>query len=118
MLVIAALFGAACSRMDSSLRLQPNPVLTGGLGYGVVRDSYVRLKAGPSDSTPDVDHLRRGSVYLLSEREFGTGDDQAKTPRELWYSVEAEGSKGWVRDDELDRYSSRAQAERAAAAYR
>ena len=117
---MAVLGGSACSRVaDGSLKLQPNPILTGGIGWAVVKAAYVRLKAGPSDSTRDIDHLRRGSVYRLDARNFGTSEDQARPEgRESWYGIEAEGAKGWVRESELDIYSSRAQAEKASAAYK
>lgn len=119
-LVLAVLGMASCSRLrEGSLKLEANPILTGGIGWAVVKDAYVRLKEGPSDSTQDIDHLRRGSVYRLDAREFGTGDDQAgPDAREMWYGVEAEGAKGWVRESELDIYASQAQAKKAAAAYR
>ena len=76
-LVPAVLGMASCSRLrEGSLKLEANPILTGGIGWAVVKDAYV-VKEGPSDSTQDIDHLRRGSVYRLDAREFGTGDDQA-----------------------------------------
>ncbi len=119
-LVLAVLGASSCTRMGgSSLRLQANPILTGGIGWAVVKDAYVRLKEGPSDSTRDLDHLRRGSVLSLDARKFGTGDDpMAPDEPEIWYGVESEGAKGWVRESELDVYDSRAQAETAAARYR
>ena len=113
---LAAVSLSSCSRSgEGSLKLQANPILTGGLGWAVVKDAYVRLKAGPADSTKDLDHLRRGSVFRLDARELGA---QSSGEREIWYSLESEGAKGWVREGELDVYASKAQAERAAAAYR
>ncbi len=119
-LILAALGAASCTRMGgSALKLQTNPILTGGIGWAVVKDAYVRLKEGPSDSTRDLDHLRRGGVLRLDARKFGTSDDPT-TPDEpeIWYGVESEGAKGWVKESELDIYDSRAQAETAAASYR
>ena len=115
-----ALGFASCSRMsESSLKLQPNPILTGGIGWAVVKDGYVRLKEAPSSSSKDVDHLRRGGVYRLDARDFGAVDNSAKTQdREMWYGIESEGVKGWVRDSDLEVYGSQSQAEKAAAAFR
>jgi hypothetical protein len=116
---------ASCSRFsEGSLKLQANPILSGGLGWAVVKDAYVRLKEGPSDSTRDLDHLRRGSVYRLDAREIGliaSGSRDAvmkADEREIWYGIQSESAKGWVRESELDIYGSQAQAERAAVAYR
>ena len=119
-LILAALGASSCTRMSgSALKLQANPILTGGIGWAVVKDAYVRLKEGPSDSTRDLDHLRRGGVLRLDARKFGTSDDPtAPDVPEIWYGVESEGAKGWVRESELDLYESRAQAETAAAGYR
>ncbi len=117
----SAVFGmVSCSRLrEGSLKLEANPILTGGIGWAVVREAYVRLKEAPSDSSRDLDHLRRGSVFRLAARDFGTGDDATKPGGlELWYGIESEGSKGWVLASGLDLYSSQSQAEKAAAAYR
>ena len=104
LLALAVLATASCSRMgESTLKLQPNPPLSGGIGWAVVKDAYVRLKEGPSDSTQDIDHLRRGSVYRLDAREFGAGDDTARASgRDVWYGIDVEGAKGWIRDSELE----------------
>ncbi len=120
----------SCTRMgEASLKLQANPILSGGLGWAVVKEAYVRLKEAPSDASKDLDHLRRGAVVKLDARELGAKDQDAKGqgPGEssaksddagIWYGISSEGSKGWVKDSELDAYASQAQAEKAAAAYR
>lgn len=110
----------SCSRTgEGSLKLQANPILSGGLGWAVVKEAYVRLKEGPTDSSRDVDHLRRGLIFKLDAREMGSQGGTAKNADPaIWYGIESEGVKGWVRDSELDIYASRAQAEKAAAAYR
>jgi hypothetical protein len=124
-LALTAIGLSSCSRFsEGSLKLQANPVLTGGLGWAVVKDAYVRLKEGPSDSTRDLDHLRRGSVYRLDARVIGlrglgSRDAVAKADeREIWYGIQSESAKGWVRESELDIYGARSQAEKAAIAYR
>jgi hypothetical protein len=124
-IALTAIGFSSCSRFgDGSLKLQANPILSGGLGWAVVKDAYVRLKESPADSTRDMDHLRRGSVYRLDARVIGSrtlgfGDSAAKADdREIWYGIESESAKGWVRESELDIYGSQAQAERAATTYR
>jgi len=110
----------SCSRPgESALRLQANPILSGGLGWAVVKDAYVRLKESPSDSSRDLDHLRRGGVFKLDSRELGLQSASAKLDdRVIWYGIESEGARGWVRGTELDIYATQAQAEKAAIAYR
>ncbi len=122
-LVLAATGFTTCSRFSSaSLKLPANPILSGGLGWAVVKNAYVRLKEGPSDSTKDLDHLRRGSVFRLDARAFSSrdaGTSVAKADeREIWYGVSTDSTKGWVRESELDVFRSQEQAEKAATVYR
>jgi hypothetical protein len=121
---LMALAFASCTRFgESSIKLPTNPILSGGLGWAVVKDAYVRLKESPSDSSKDLDHLRRGGVFVLDARKLGgdsadsSGKDSLAKPT-VWYGISSEGSKGWVRESELDIYASQAQAEKAASAYR
>lgn len=112
---------ASCVRMgEGSIKLPTNPILTGGLGWAVVKEAYVRLKESPSDGARDLDHLRRGGVFRLDSRRLGTSvaDSRDSSATAVWYSIESDGSKGWIRDSELDIFSSQAQAERAAESYR
>jgi hypothetical protein len=110
---------ASCSRMGE-VKLPANPILSGGLGWAVVKDAYVRLKERPTDSARDLDHLRRGGVFRLDERELGTSAHSAAAslPPEVWYEVESDGVKGWVREGALDIYESETQATKAASGYR
>jgi hypothetical protein len=124
LIISAGVALAACTRMgESSIKLPANPILTGGLGWAVVKDAYVRLKASPSDSARDIDYLRRGGVFLLEARAMNPEsglipDSGAESRVSLWYCLSSEGTKGWVRESELDVYSSQAQAEKASAIYR
>jgi len=118
-LVVAGL--SSCLRMEAgSLKLEANPPLSGGLGWAVVKEAYVRLKESPADASRDLDHLRRGVVFRLEGRQLGPGEatDRAPGATTVWYGIESEGVKGWVRETVLDVYQSQAQAEKAAAAYR
>jgi hypothetical protein len=115
---------SSCFRMgQSSIKLPTNPVLSGGLGWGVIKDAYVRLKASPSATARDIDHLRRGGVFALNARVLGqpekgqsNGDSEASPT--IWYGIASEGTNGWVRDSEIDVYASQAQAEKASASSR
>jgi hypothetical protein len=110
--IIGALPICACSRsLESSLRPPETPILTGGLGWALVKESYVRLKEKPLSSASDLDHLRKGSVLRIEARAIG---DAAKPEdKGIWYRLQASGISGWVRDDDLDVFRSEEQAERA-----
>jgi hypothetical protein len=121
-MAILSLALGSCMRMgESAIKMPANPVLTGGLGWGVVKDAYVRLKEGPTPNAHDIDHLRRGGVYALDARILGPTENTSanaadKTPT-IWYGITSEGSKGWVRGTELEVYASKEQADKAASGY-
>jgi hypothetical protein len=116
---LSAIILGSCFHVGE-IKLPANPILSGGLGWAVIKDAYIRLKESPSDSARDLDHLRRGGVFRLDERQLGSSAQAAKAslPPEVWYKLESEGVKGWVRDEALDIYASESQAEKAAANYR
>ena len=101
--------------IDSSLKLAPTPPLSGGSGWAVVEVAYARLKARPSGSASDLGHLRRGSVVELLGRELG--DPMVAKDKGLWCRLKVEGVEGFVRESELDVFSSKEQADRAARGY-
>lgn len=120
---LSAFLSSSCIRMgESSIKLPANPILTAGLGWGVVKEAYVRLKDSPSETARDVDHLRRGSVFALNARVLGSGDKSAGAQTDpaptVWYGVSSEGLNGWVQGSELDIYSSQEQANKASSGYR
>jgi hypothetical protein len=112
---ILIMLALACSRSaESSLKPPETPILTGGLGWALVKESYVRLKERPASSAADLDHLRRGSVLEVEARAIG---DAAKPDdKGLWYRLKSEGVSGWVKEAELDVFRSKDQADRARAA--
>jgi len=121
---LSALTVTGCWRIaEASIKPPANPVLSGGLGWGVVKDAYVRLKQSPSESARDLDHLRRGDIFGLNARVLGVQDNRSgkaspDDPPTVWYGISSEGSNGWVQDSELEVYASKRQAEKAASAYR
>ncbi len=113
---------SSCGRPHGGLvHLPANPPLSGGLGYALVRDSYVRLKAEPRAEAADLGYLRDGSLVELLGRELASPDvgaNPASSRAVLWYRIRALrdfADEGWVRETELELYASREQAERAAA---
>lgn len=143
MLAAAALLlllscGGASGR---NISLPADPPLSGGMGFALVKASYIRLKAEPSAMAADLGNLRDGTLVELVGRELGLqAGDEAKAGMEaegLWYRVRvvaepsaakvagqasssaartdsAAAQEGWVRDAELEVFTTRSQAERAA----
>ncbi|HET7838259.1 MAG TPA: hypothetical protein VFL04_00770 [Rectinemataceae bacterium] len=101
---------------EGSVKLDPTPPISRGPGWAIVKEAYARLKERPSAASADKAHLRRGSVVELEGRELGLpGKDE---DRGFWYALKAEGIEGFMRETELDVFSTRELAERAAVSYR
>ncbi len=110
---LAALAASSCGgRMPDSLPMDQNPVFSGGIGWIVVSQAYVRVKTAPELEAPDAGHLRGGDVLAVRGRE--------RDPRSghSWYRVEVGGSEGWLPGDQAVFFEGRAAAERAASRYR
>ncbi|MBL8967638.1 MAG: hypothetical protein JNG85_11570 [Spirochaetaceae bacterium] len=137
-LLLPLLVSVSCSRVGD-LKLAANPPLSAGLGYALVKDSYVSLAASPGSEAAGVSHLRDGTLVELVGRELGTapakgaaaasGNGAAPASKgagtEFWYRVrvvadtkagEDAPAEGWVMASQLLVFESREQAERAAKA--
>lgn len=116
-LVACAMLSFAClPSRESSLAPAPTPPLSGGPGWALVKGAYVRLKEGPSQAGQDLLHLRRGEVLEVSGRDLGS--PAKPEDRGVWYRLKAEGVEGWAREEDLDVFPAKTQAERAARNYR
>jgi hypothetical protein len=100
---------------DASIKLAPTPPLSKGQGWAVVKVAYARLKEKPSVQSRDLAHLRRGSVVEIEGRELG--EPGKPEDRGFWFKLKAEGSEGYMREGELDVFSTKGQAERSSASY-
>lgn len=106
------LFLFSCGRAsEKSVTLPANPPLSGGLGWAVISDSYVRLKSEPREAAADLAYLRDKTLAEVRGRE--REKDGATESGAMWYHLRLDEGEGWVRGDELLLYSSREQAERA-----
>lgn len=78
------------------------------IGYGVVSANYTHILDKQGDNGRSIGFLRKGSIVEILERRPVMRGDKA----EIW--VFASGNyKGWLKEDELRIYSSKAQARTA-----
>ena len=110
MLLLLSLVSASCGNRDLRVELEPTPVVSGGLGWGVVTLSYARLKAEPSFSAQDGGYARRGELLELLSRSLSFEDPD----RGIWYRVKAGGEPAWLHQSALEVHASRSRAENAA----
>ncbi len=102
---------SSCSRGDPvRITLEQTPVLSGGLGWGLVSLAYVRMMAEPSFGAADSGAIRRGEVARITARSrFFEGRDSG-----IWYKLEIDARSGWVHESTMTVFKSRAEADRAA----
>jgi len=70
LVIVAAAFalGSCSDRAELSVALDETPIISGGLGWGVVSLSYARLMLEPSFDAADSGTCRRGDVGRLEAR--------------------------------------------------
>jgi hypothetical protein len=96
------------------INLEQTPVISSGLGWGLVSLAYVRIMAEPSFGAADSGAIRRGEVARITARSksYDTRDGG------VWYKLEHDAGSGWVHESAMNVYRSRAEADRAAGADR
>ena len=108
---------SACLRpSEASVKLDPNPILSGGPGWLVVKEAFARVKEKPAADSADLAHVRRGGSYQILAVEFGTGTQDS--PPSTWYRISADGVSGWIAASDIDVTASREQAEYEASGMR
>lgn len=92
--------------------LDETPVISGGLGWGVVSLAYVRLMQEPSVESGDSGTARRGDVGRIIARSRLFDDKN----RGVWYKLELGTSTGWLHESTLTVHHSEAEAKKNAEA--
>jgi hypothetical protein len=99
---------AGCSKGDEvTVSLDPTPVVSGGIGWGVVTIAYARLLEDTSLEAAEAGFARRGQVFELTARKRVSQGNA----RGLWYRLEGQESGGWIHESSLRVHASREQAE-------
>jgi len=92
--------------------LDETPIISGGLGWGVVSLAYVRLMQEPSVEAADSGTARRGDVgrIIARSRSF-----EAKNMG-VWYKLELGATTGWLHESTLTVHHREAEAKKMAEA--
>lgn len=108
---LAILLLASCEpeTLPLSPEVPPTPVLTSSSTWGVVNIPYLKMLEESDPSSGVSGLLREGDVVeVLAKVGLGDGLD-------YWLEIRNGREQGWVPDDTLDVYDSRAQAVTASA---
>lgn len=114
LLVTCFAFVSCSPTSTQSIRLEETPVISGGLGWGVVTLAYVRLLLEPSIAAPDTGTARRGETgrVIARSRSFGQRD------KGVWYRIEIGPVTGWIHESAVSVFRIEAEARNAAEAIR
>jgi hypothetical protein len=75
------------------------------IGYGVITDSFTHITAEPSEDSPSLGYLRRGSLVRIIKRQtVRTGGAFVS-----WVQMESD-QNGWLKEEVMDIYNSENQA--------
>lgn len=110
MLIAACLLSGSCAdKAARSVMLEETPVVSGGLGWAVVRLAYVRMLLEPSSVSPDTGTARKGELghIIARARSFEQRDKGA------WYRVEIGPVTGWIHESSLSVFRTEAEARKA-----
>jgi hypothetical protein len=106
------LLAVSCSRKAPEDEIIPRsapPLSRSIIGYGVVNSSYAHIldKRGGDGKTAGI--LRKGAIVEVLERRPLVTDGRV----ESWILASNTGYTGWLRENELNIYDSKVQAETA-----
>ena len=109
LLALCLLFFACTGRKDEAPVTPPvtSPLSRNYIGYGVITVSFTHVAAEPSENSPSIGYLRRGTMVHVLRRQ---------PARENGFSswVFVEGSfRGWLKEDVMIIYSNESQARTA-----
>lgn len=113
--IVALSLGLMISCADNVTRnvvLDETPIISGGLGWGVVSLAYIRLMQAPSLDAPDSGTARRGDIGRILARSRSFEDKNAN----VWYKLDFGTISGWLQDSTLTVYRNEAEAKKVSEA--
>jgi len=106
--VIFPFFLYSCDSKKEEIPVIPpitSPLSGDYIGFGVITDSFTHLTADPSQDSPSIGYLRRGSRVRIIRRQI------IKTQDGFVSWVLTDGShQGWLREDVMNIYNNENQA--------
>jgi len=104
----------SCSARKDEVPVIPpltSPLSGDYIGYGVITDSFTHITSEPSENSPSLGYLRRGSLVRIIKRQtVRTGGAFVS-----WVQMESE-QNGWLKEEVMNIYNSESQAKIASEA--
>ncbi|MCL2208633.1 MAG: SH3 domain-containing protein [Treponema sp.] len=102
---------SSCFMKKEEMTVSPpvtSPLSRNYIGYGVITASFTHITGEPSEDSPSLGYLRRGSVVRIIKRQ-SSGKNFIS-----WVQLETENSGGgWLKEEVMDIYNSESQAKTA-----
>lgn len=114
LLAAAAVLLSACGKRQEPqlINLPPTPVPTTNANWAVVTSLRLRLREGPSVSSPALITLWKGYVVEVTRQSREVDTIGNLTDR--WYYINYKGLRGWVFGHYITMFDSRQRAEQVA----
>ena len=85
-----------------------SPLSRDYIGFGVITASFTHITSDPSDNSPSLGYLRRGTLVRIIRRHINRTNDGFFS----WVLIDGE-QQGWLREDIMDIYYNESQARTA-----
>jgi len=111
LLIFFALFSfllVSCDNKKEEIQVIPpvtSPLSSEYIGFGVITDSFTHLTADPSQDSPSIGYLRRGSRVRIIRRQIIKTQDGFIS----WVLIDGQ-QQGWLKESVMDIYSNENQA--------
>jgi hypothetical protein len=111
LLIFPALFSFllfSCDSRKEEIHVIPpitSPLSGEYIGFGVITDSFTHLTADPSQDSPSLGYLRRGSRVRIVRRQIIKTQDGFIS----WVLTDGQ-QQGWLKEDVMDIYNNENQA--------
>jgi len=106
--IFALFLFVSCGHKKEEISVIPpiTPPLSGEyIGFGVIKESFTHISTDPSQDSPSIGYLRRGSCVRIVRRQIvKTGDGYIS-----WVLTDGQ-QQGWLKEDVMDIYNNENQA--------
>jgi hypothetical protein len=117
LILLVICFFSSCNRNREETPVIPpvtSPLSRDYIGFGVITESFTHITADPSDGSPSIGYLRRGSLVRIVRRQTIRTQDGFVT----WVLTDGNVSGisvpvGWLKEEVMDIYNNESQARTA-----
>jgi len=111
LIIFLALFSfllVSCDNKKEEIQVIPpvtSPLSSEYIGFGVITDSFTHVTADPSQDSPSIGYLRRGSRVRIIRRQIIKTQDGFIS----WVLTDGQ-QQGWLKESVMDIYNNENQA--------